>query len=280
MKNKLYHNKKRNTAFLYEALLREAVQATVAKDKEKYLTVVKVIKEFFSSKTPLGKELILYRDLYENKYEDTKQAARVIEEVKRVYGLGDQQKVYDEQTKAIKKINKEFGPSTFSNFVPNYKSLATISMIFNSKTPVSTRLVLEDKLVKSMLSSEGTDTLDHIDSLTYRIFVEKFNKQFGTSLLSEQKALLTRYIFSLDGDKEVELKHFLNEEVGRLKESLSEELEVNHLLLKDEKMKDKAEEVREYLSELSKRKAEEKDVLKLMKVQQLLNEMKEDDNQD
>ncbi len=41
------HNKKRNTAFIFEALIRELTKAIVAKDEKKKKTIVRLVKENF-----------------------------------------------------------------------------------------------------------------------------------------------------------------------------------------------------------------------------------------
>ena len=41
------HNKKRNTAFLYECLIKELTRAVVREDKKRQFITKKVIKEFF-----------------------------------------------------------------------------------------------------------------------------------------------------------------------------------------------------------------------------------------
>jgi len=42
------HNKKRNTAFLYECLIKELTKAIVREDKKRQFITKKVIKEFFN----------------------------------------------------------------------------------------------------------------------------------------------------------------------------------------------------------------------------------------
>ena len=41
------HNKKRNTGFVFEALIREATKAILAEDNNKKQVVVSTIKQFF-----------------------------------------------------------------------------------------------------------------------------------------------------------------------------------------------------------------------------------------
>ena len=64
---RLKHNKKRNTAFVYEALVRELTESVVKNNKNKQNKIVKIIKEHFNISSNLKKELELYRSIYETK---------------------------------------------------------------------------------------------------------------------------------------------------------------------------------------------------------------------
>ena len=59
------HNKKRNTAFLFEALVREATKSVVDGDTEKASVIKGLLTEFFGKSKILAKELELYEALYE-----------------------------------------------------------------------------------------------------------------------------------------------------------------------------------------------------------------------
>jgi hypothetical protein len=48
MSTKIKHNKKRNTIFLYEALVRELTKATVEKNPRRRKTILNIVKEHFS----------------------------------------------------------------------------------------------------------------------------------------------------------------------------------------------------------------------------------------
>jgi hypothetical protein len=63
------------------------------------------------------------------------------------------------------------------------------------------------------------EEMRHVDNLTYKTFVNKFNKTYENSLRKEQKDLLTNYIVSFS-DNGLGLKSFLNEEISRLKEEI------------------------------------------------------------
>ena len=61
------HNKKRNTAFIYESLVKELTKAIVDKDVERKNTIFSLIQECFVPSSPLAEELVLYKTLLETK---------------------------------------------------------------------------------------------------------------------------------------------------------------------------------------------------------------------
>ena len=144
---KLKHNKKRNTAFLFEALVREYTRAAIRKD-ERVMTECRVIlKNYFSVNTILGKELSLYRSLYETVGLSKSAAEKLILEVRRAYKdiiSESQNEIFAEQSAVINKINKNVSTNVFSNFVPQYKNLATVYQIFNGGLPPEKRILLEE----------------------------------------------------------------------------------------------------------------------------------------
>ena len=72
------HNKRRNTAFLYEALVRELTKRVVNKDEQKKTAVMAVIKEFFNNETTLKKDLNLYKEIVETRGVNKKAAEKII----------------------------------------------------------------------------------------------------------------------------------------------------------------------------------------------------------
>jgi len=213
---KLKHNKKRNTAFLFESLTKELTKAIVAKDEKRKAVVLSVIKEHFKKGTTLARELDVYKSLYESRGLPKETAERMVLEAKRMYFGLNQQNIFNDQTRVINDVNKQLGPAVFTNFMSNYKDLATIAQIFDQEIPMKSRVILEQFLVERISTEDNTQNLKPIDNIVYKEFVKKFNEKYGTSLLEEQKELLTRYIASFsDGD--FDFKIYLNEEISRLK---------------------------------------------------------------
>ena len=108
--------------------------------------------------------------------------------------------------------------------------------------------------------------MSHIDDLVYQSFIKKFNQAYG-SLLENQKQLLKAYIGSVEDD--LEMKVFLDDELGRLKEyvSQSEELEI---------FPEEKKQIADLLEEFSSRHISENDLEKILKIQQLIEESKND----
>ena len=210
------HNKKRNTAFIYETLSRELTKAIVDKNSKRKSVVVSLVKEHFSTGSPLTKELNLYKILLESEDVKPNIAERLLQETKLAHTQIDNNAVFSAQSRIIAAINKNLGQATWSNFVPNFKSLASVSAIFNTKMSIKKKVLFEQAIIEKMTSpKDPADELRTIDNLTYHSFIKKFNNKY-TDLLKEQKDLLNRYITSF-ADEGFELRVYLNEELTRLK---------------------------------------------------------------
>ena len=221
---KTRHNKKRNSGFVYEALLREATVAMMRRDKKRLDASVKLLKEHFSSNSILRKDLECYQSLYNNRHLSLNERAseKIIKEARLQKKLINEAELFKRQTALIHDINKNLGASVFDNFVPNYKSLATIAQIFSPKTSPRDQVILESHLVSEMSVSPSPAAEEvEIDNVIYSSFVNKFNDKYESTLLPEQKELLTYYISSF-ADNALELKMFLNQELCRLKSALTE----------------------------------------------------------
>jgi len=219
------HNKKRNTAFLYECLIKELTKAIVREDKKRQIITKKVIKEFFNKNSELRKELILYNSLLDSKSLNESFSRRLLEETKKdFYGL-NRKKIFNSQTNLINAMNQKLGHNVFSNFIPNYKDIASVGLYFhNNSLGPKKRIMLERNLIRFLSREDKILTeLKHLDNLEYRTFVNKFNTTYETTLRKEQKDLLTNYIVSFS-DNGVGLKGFLNEEIGRLKRAVQQHI--------------------------------------------------------
>ena len=173
----------------------------------------------------------------------------------------------------IKEFNQNI-PKGFDNFVPNYKSLATIDQMFSLKTSPRERIMLESKLISFMTEAVDIQQADNVDSLIVAKFVEKFNNKYDNELLDEQKELLNQYILSFT-DNSLGLKTFLNSEIGRLKEELNNSFDTKEIS-EDENMTSKTKQVVEKLTAFSKLDINEEILLTVLKTQELVKEIYSD----
>jgi len=268
------HNKKRNTAFLYESLVKELTKAVVRQEETKKKTIITLIKESFKKGSPLNEDLDLYKSILENKDKMTKDFTdRFLVETKKDYNSIDRKSVFNAQTKLISQINQQLGASVFNNFVPNYKDIATVGSWFqDTKSNAKSRLIIETN-VKSLLvpSVKEEKEMKHIDNLTYKTFVGKFNDTYKNSLKENQKSLLTNYITSFS-DNGLGLKSFINEEVGSLKLQLSQKLSEGKDTIGEERH-EKLSKVSVILEDFTKRPLDENMVKKLFFIQDLMGEL-------
>lgn len=268
------HNKKRNTAFVFEALSREATIAIIKGDHQRKQKVVSIVRKHFTNDSLLKRDLECYRSLYENQNIDETTSKKIVEAALAAKRLIDPDGLFKQQTEIINDINKDLSPATFNNFVPNYKSLATIAKMFNTNSPKQS-VMLETKIIEGMIGVLEEQKMEAIDSITYKTFTKKFNEKYGNSLLREQKDLLNHYISSFSYD-DLETKIFLNREIGRLKSSLSEATSVEEIA-NDPEMIRKTNAVRERLESLTDATSlNESTLLTIMKTQELVKEIYND----
>jgi len=210
------HNKKRNTAFLFEVLIKEQTKCVLKKEIKKGKFIEKIINSFFDKKSPLSKELELYNCLLETKECTNEYAEKLLSFVRKERDSLDEVKIFEQQGKLISLINKSLGPDVFSNFIPDYKSLATINLLFSKNTPFVVKMKMEEVLKESMTKKEKKIELikQDVNILHFKKFMENFNEKYS-SLLDEQKQLLNKFLLFKFGDQ-VDFKLHLNSECSRL----------------------------------------------------------------
>ena len=269
------HNKKRNTAFIYEVLARELTRAILDKNHQRKNKVVSIMKEYFSKGSLLWEELELYKVLLETTNLQDNLAERLLKETKAAHSRLDEKQLFASKSQLIATINKNLSQDAWNTFVPNFKSLASIKAIFNSKTPVKKKVLFEQAIIDTMRSQRAlteSSSLKPLDRLAYGSFIKKFNDRYS-NLIQEQKDLLNRYITSF-ADEGFELRLYLNEELSRLKECLgtfsSDDLEPM--------LSEKVANVVEYLEGFRKREFTENDLNKILKTQQLVEELANNDH--
>lgn len=205
------HNKKRNTALLFEFLVRYVSKCLVDKKNEEASKAVEITKKYFT-KGPLREELDLFNKVLCSKVSNVTYASKLLQEA-----LASVKRINTKHSEKIKsnlilEINKTFDADVFySQKVPNYVIYASFQMLLNNESGKKNlyesvdKITLEDKIVNFMLNGVRKDVpiaealkLDpKYSNAVYKIVISKFDKKYSNLLSEQQKKLLTKYAVSL-----------------------------------------------------------------------------------
>jgi len=270
---RLNHNKKRNTAFLYEVLIKEISVASINNDAKRKKKALQVVKEYFGKGRVLNQELDIYRSFSELAGLEEFTINKILFEAKRRFIQLDRRRVHSTQSKLINEINKSFGKDSWDIFVSNFKEMATINQILNQKLSPKDQVLLEEKLYTGLKKPKDEEqTVKKIDSLAVRKFVDRFNSEYVEKLNENQKNLLNKYISSYRDDG-LELKLYLYEEVDRLKGLLT-----NKAIKSEGDVSEKLNKVIEKIKNYNSRGLDKKMLVEILKIQSLVSELENNDN--
>lgn len=262
------HNKKRNTAFLYEVLVKNLTIATIKQDRELVSEIRDQILNYFSANKILGKELKAFRNLYETFKVDVYTAQRLIAESRKDFNTLDRTTSFNEQTKLINWMNKRLGQEVFNQFVPNYRTLASIAQIFAKETDTKSRVILERNMLGLMVKTTTEvikeSKLEPLDNLAYKTYITKFNEKYG-DLLEEQKELINNYVMSFQ-DEGTMFKLFLYKELDRIKESIKN-------AVVEEDLKQKLNQTLQLIESFKAKPLNEEVFERILKLQSLVKEI-------
>lgn len=205
---KVKHSKFKNTAILFELLVKQITHEVLSNSKKTVSEAI--IKEFFNSKKELAKELKLYNQLVKEKYTKSEDAKIFLEEIIEERKKLDEQKLSREKYNLIKTIKESYELDKFlSSNLQNYKLLASIYKIFETKTKGRTgqireyidsnNLVLEhitrskQPKKKDAIYETIKQQSEDLRLLTYKLMLESFNKKYS-KLDDSQKNLLREFI--------------------------------------------------------------------------------------
>ena len=170
-----------------------------------------------------------------------------------------------QQTQVINKMNKQLEPSVFSNFLGNYKDLATISQLFDDNVSIKHRVLLEKKVLDILCENEvQKEEMRPIDNIIYKQVIKKFNDKYSDILLKEQKELFSRYILSYADD--VDFMVYLNEEIGRIKKVVKETNSISFV---------EKEQLIEKIDELKSKPVDKEVVESVLHFQSLVKELQD-----
>lgn len=206
---KVKHSKFKNTAILFELLVKQITQEVLANSKKNVSE--SIIKEFFNSKKELAKELKLYNQIVKEKYTSVDDAKLFLEEIVEERKKIDEVKLNKEKYNLIRTIKESYDLDKFlSSNLQNYKVLASIYKVFESKTQgrkveirdfINSNNTILEHITDKKVSPKAQDKLyeqfkqqsEDLRLLTYKLLIENFNKKYS-NLDDSQKNLLREFI--------------------------------------------------------------------------------------
>ena len=273
------HSKFKNTGILFELLVRQVASDTLSADNSE---AVRIIKEYFSSKTQLGKELQLYQTILKEKFNSESQANRFVDAVLSSRKKLNNSKLRREKYNLIKDIKEHYDIDKFTKArIDNYRTLASTFTIFENTTlPPADSVKLRynlveavtgkraNKQIKKQIVSEYQQQDKDMQLLSYQILVDKFNEKYG-DLSAKQKKVLREYINNVSNTNN--LKELISSEVPHIKRTLRNKMRS----IKDPVVRIKLKEVAKQATALGKRNViKDQEVLSLMRFYELIKELK------
>ena len=281
---KVKHSKFKNTAILFELLVKQITQEVLSNSTKNISE--KIIKEFFSSNKELAKELKLYNQIVKEKYSSIDDAKLFLEEVSKERTKLDENKLNKEKYNLIKTIKESYDLDKFlSSNLQNYKLLASVYKVFETKTQgrkveirdfIDSNNTILEHITNKKIASKPADKLyesfkqqsEDLRLLTYKLLIENFNKKYS-NLDDSQKGLLREFINNVTNTST--FPKFIEEETKKVLSNLVKESKV----IGDKVTKIKISEmIKLYKSDKFLKENQEKQVSVLMLTYELLKEIK------
>jgi hypothetical protein len=279
---KLKHSKYKNTGILFEMLVRKLTSETLSSSKT---TTVDIIKKYFGKNTELAKELYLYNSLLKEQYKSEAQALDYIRTIKSTHSKLNQSLLKRQRYNLVKEISQRFNFDDISKIhINNYKTLASIYMIFEYQETDNPKQLLECKnviLENGMIVERKQPTKDltleafqsqpkDVRLLTYKLMIDKFNEKYSNNLDESQKQLLNKYITNVNDTNA--LKEYVQTIIPAIKKDLAAQAK----LITDKVTQIKVQKLSEMLCTVENMKTiKESHVLSLLRYFDLVRELKE-----
>lgn len=282
-KKKIKHQKKRNTGLLYEFLIRYSTNLLFENNKTEANKVFLILKKYFSKGRPLCEELKTFRVLLGSNVKEKQTARKILNEAYMHAEKCNSRQINQEKSSLIRDINCNLDSKKIYNYhIPEYKAYATVQTLLNTKKnnflDNVEKLKLEEYLIDHIVSdkklNEDRDPLKKntkYNNIVYKFSLKRFNEKYGKVLSGEQKDLLHKYSLYLMTENIEPIKNAIVVQVERLKRQLSEVKDES--IKKDSDLMQKIKESKDALSYEDFDKINDEKIVKLLKFQQLAQEL-------
>lgn len=278
---KLKHSKYKNTGILFEILVRKLTSETLSSNKT---ITVDIIKKYFGRNTELSKELQLYNALSkEQQFKSDAHGLDYMRMIKESYKKLNQSVLKRQKYNLVKEISEKFVFNDIAKIhIPNYKTMASIYMLFEYEETDNPKQLMECKtailqtgLIAEKIATKKDELIEAYQSqpkdirlLAYKLLVDKFNEKY--SVLDEsQKQLLNKYITNVNDT--TALKRYVEHVIPHIKNQLLQQSK----LVSDKATKIKVQKLSEMLCTVENMKTiKESHILSLLRYYDLIKELK------
>ena len=232
------HNKKRNTALLYEFLVRTISSALVEGDKRKSSTALRIIRKHYKPGTHLYKEFRLFNALVKTTISSDSIVTSILSEARVAANGTDVDALAREKSLLIRNINHMLKDDNFYDQpIAEYRLYATIQTLLNEwRKPAGTADITslanyENQLREWLLVEKKKEDHVLIDEtpgttrLVMKMMMKKMNEKYSVTLNNEQREIIKAYAFSSTDESQSSIKKRLKETRINLLESIDRYVE-------------------------------------------------------
>jgi hypothetical protein len=231
--NSYKHNKLKNTGILFELLTRQITNDVM--ERKDFSVAEKLLREHFSSKTELGKELILYRAFFNTQQLSESKAFEFTKIIAEQRQKLNEKMLNTQKYLFIKELKEHYNLKEFLSVrIPSYKIYASIYKTFDAAVNENT----ETENVEELINSAFT-IVEHLSGqfqqknvkqenaimelvrnqdedlrlLSYSMLLKNFNERYK-NLSEQQKSLLREYMYNVSNVNTI--KNYVTEEAMKV----------------------------------------------------------------
>lgn len=283
--NSVKHVKIKNTGILFELLTRQLTSDIINGVNESVAKTL--IQKYFSSKSELGKEYLLYQSLAKQKFDKDSKALAFVDEVISAHSSINKSELRKQKYNLIKEIKENYSMDDFfKNKIDDYKLFASIYKLFQSKSVgdrYSPADIVESKFtILEHICRQDTPAVNSPDEaiqeyekqnedlrlLAYKIMIDRFNDKYKT-LNESQRNLIKEYINNISSANS--LRNFIVQQLDCIKKELSTLIEG----VTNQVSRIKVNEVMNQLDGISQNTAiTDNHVMAMLNIYELIDELK------
>jgi hypothetical protein len=282
------HNKKRNTALLYEFLMRHISTCLLENKKAEAQKALELTKKYFANGTPLHQELVLFKAITENTFKSKDSAQKILDGVYTQAKKINARQLDEHKSKLIRDINHTFNTPTIYDYkVPNYAVYASVQTVLNEArvpTPDNKgtlnfvdKAKLEDTILTFLIREDKDPVVQQLKTnpqyshAVYKFAFKRFQEKYDKALTEDQKKLLTKYAVYLMSENKTAFKSAIQKEVETIKEKLRNVRD--ETVLRDNDLKNKITECYKKLVSTNLEEINDENIMQILQYMSLVNEV-------